>query len=180
MSCCVCGRTFLVSGSSFHWRKTCSIPCSRIFRKKEISFRIERNTTKEPNSGCWLWTGALDKDGYAKSSINGKSKRGHAISYEEKYGKVPDGLELDHKCRVRSCVNPDHLEPVESRENTMRSPICPSALNARKTHCKRGHKFDEENTHIYFYSKTRLSSRVCRTCRREAMARKAEEAKVCR
>ena len=77
----------------------------------------------EPTSGCWLWTGGLEEKGYAVlCKPNWKGHRAaHRFSYETFVGPIPDGLQIDHKCRVRSCVNPDHLEPVTSAENNRRS-----------------------------------------------------------
>jgi len=63
----------------------------------------------EPNSGCWLWTSTLNKDGYAKSRYKGKSYQMHRAYYEEFKGSIPDGLCVLHKCDTPSCVNPDHL-----------------------------------------------------------------------
>ena len=75
-------------------------------------------------------------------------------------GPIPEGLTLDHLCRVRACVNPAHLEPVTLRENTLRSPSAPTAINARKTECLRGHAFTPENTWVH------RSRRCCRECKR--------------
>jgi hypothetical protein len=81
--------------------------------------------------------------------------------WEHLVGPVPDGLELDHLCRNPGCVNPDHLEPVTHKENMLRG-FNPSATNARKTHCHKGHFFDAENTYI-----ATTGARRCRTCLRE-------------
>jgi hypothetical protein len=110
-----------------------------------------------PNA-CWLWQGTINRrTGYG---VHGKSPA-HRVIYELLVGPIPVGLELDHTCKVRACVNPVHLEPVTGRENNARS-ASPSALNAAKTHCKWGHEFTPENTRI-----ERDGSRVCRTCKRE-------------
>lgn len=82
--------------------------------------RILRHVMPEPNSGCWLWTGCVSHQGYALLVVGGKKRRVHRLLYEGVVGPIPDGLVLDHKCRVRGCVNPDHLEPVTSAENTRR------------------------------------------------------------
>lgn len=110
-------------------------------------------------SGCWLWTGALSLAGYGHAGsprVNG-DQYAHRAAYIAVKGPIPEGLGLDHLCRVRHCVNPEHLEAVTQRENIMRSPIQVSAINARKTHCKRGHELPPIG-----------SSRVrtCATCRR--------------
>lgn len=112
----------------------------------------------EKTSGCWFWTGSLDAYGYGRFSLNGKYKKAHALSYELVIGPVPLGLELDHRCRTRHCVNPACLEPVTHAENIRRSEWSPS-VNARKTHCKWGHPFDEANTYWW------KGNRHCRMCR---------------
>lgn len=92
----------------------------------------------EPNTGCWLWLGRLNNHGYAvfsKTYI-------HRQNWIEANGPVPDGLELDHLCRVPQCVNPSHLEPVTHREN-MRRGYGVSGIHARKTTCPQGHPYDQ-------------------------------------
>src|SRR5262249_49353562 len=79
--------------------------------------RIEAKIIPEPNSGCFLWTGKLDVRGYARIWHNRGDHIAHRLYYELKKGPIPEGLVLDHLCRVRCCVNPDHLEPVTNREN---------------------------------------------------------------
>lgn len=101
--------------------------------------------------------------GYGVFKHEDRQHGAHRWLYERRNGKVPSGLELDHLCRVRHCVNPDHLEPVTRRENTLRS-TSPSAVNARKTACDRGHEFTDENTYVH------RGRRVCRTCNRRRAA----------
>jgi hypothetical protein len=107
---------------------------------------------------CWLWTGSLS-NGYGNiRPRNGEPMmRAHRFAYELLVGPIPEGLHLDHLCRVRHCVNPDHLEPVTQRVNTLRG-FGACAQHARKTHCEHGHEFTEENTRISD------GERVCRTC----------------
>jgi hypothetical protein len=113
--------------------------------------------------GCWLWTASRDWGGYARLGVNGKASKAHRWAYEHFVGPIPPGLELDHLCRVRHCVNPAHLEPVTRRENVRRGIGQLHKLNAVKTHCKHGHPFDEQNTITYTYKGR--THRGCRTCR---------------
>lgn len=119
----------------------------------------------QKGDGCWLWMAAKDKWGYGKFKVESRRQRvAHRVAYELVRGPVPDGLELDHLCRNPSCVNPEHLEPVTSAENTRRSESI-STRNSRKTHCARGHEFTPEN--IYW---ERGRWRHCRTCRAAVQA----------
>lgn len=114
--------------------------------------------------GCWEWTGALHKAGYGELFVEGKRQRAHRLVYEALVGPIPAGMHLDHLCRNRRCVRPDHLEPVTPKENVHRGESIP-ARNAAKTHCIAGHPFSEANTYIYFDRKGRMA-RVCKTCAR--------------
>jgi hypothetical protein len=114
----------------------------------------------DADGDCWQWTGCIDRDGYAKF-LNIKV---HRWAWTYLVGPIPEGLELDHLCRNRSCVNPDHLEPVSRLVNIHRS-YNPPAMNARKTHCPKGHPYAGENLLVY----TRpggTPSRYCRACDR--------------
>jgi hypothetical protein len=82
--------------------------------RKPVRYLVDIN-------GCWIWQLSLYPDGYGKISVNGKTTYAHIVYYEGEHGPIPDGLVLDHKCRVRMCVNPDHLEPVTDAENIRRA-----------------------------------------------------------
>lgn len=112
---------------------------------------------------CWLWTAYAMDNGYGKFShgtrATTKCVLAHRFAYELEIGPIPAGLELDHLCLVRLCVRPRHLEPVTGLVNNLRSSS-PPAENARKTHCPRGHLYDEANTRI-----TADGWRICRACK---------------
>ena len=91
----------------------------------------------QKTSGCWLFTGARDRDGYGQFRANGMYKA-HRMAYELIKGPIPKGLVLDHLCDTPSCVNPDHLNPTTNKRNILRG-VGAGARNARKTHCLRGH-----------------------------------------
>ena len=110
-------------------------------------------------SGCWEWTGHRRK-GYGQFSLSGKSFQAHRVSlFLFKEIMLPDTVQVDHQCKNHPCVNPDHLEIVSSKQNTLRG-IGPTAKNARKTHCVNGHELTLENTYI----RPDDGARECRTC----------------
>lgn len=112
---------------------------------------------------CWLWTASIQRNGYGMFSIGGKKREvAHRTAYKALIGEIPEGYQLDHLCRVRNCVNPEHLEPVTQRENIRRGDS-PSAQNARKNECKHGHELTPENTYVLPAD----GSRHCRECMRE-------------
>lgn len=111
----------------------------------------------EPNSGCWLWTGYINQDGYGRVSINKRLVMAHRTTF----GTVPHGMELDHKCRVRSCCNPAHLDAVPHAENVKRGRVGKANKEraAARTHCRNGHEFTAENTRF-----AKDGARTCRQC----------------
>lgn len=118
-------------------------------------------------SACWIWFGPLHSAGYGNASVKGKHVLAHRLYYQHHVGDIPPGLDLDHLCRVRACVRPDHFEPVTRRVNLLRG-VGLTAVNAQKTRCNHGHEFTSENTYI-----APDGCRYCRACRRETRARLA-------
>ena len=131
---------------------------------------FEERYIPEPNSGCWLWI-AGKSVGYGHLMLKGVHMWAHRVSYERHIGPIPPGLEIDHLCRMRACVNPAHLEPVTRGTNILRG-LSPSAINARKTHCPKGHQYD-----AVYPQRGRLGRR-CTTCSRERDAQRYRDARA--
>lgn len=127
---------------------------------------LQDKIISEPMSGCWLWTGALNGDGYGNAWMNKKPILAHKATYQICVGEVPKGMELDHSCKVRSCVNPHHVEPVTHQQNVLRGSS-PAAVHAIKTHCPKGHPYSGENLKIA-HKKNGMIHRRCFICARAA------------
>lgn len=130
---------------------------------RPIMERIWDRTMPIPESGCYVWMGALGTHGYGRIRISGRIFRVHNVAYELLVGSIQAGLLLDHLCRVRACWRPEHLEPVTNRENIMRGTGI-TAINAKKTHCHRGHALSGANLGTF------KSGRYCRECQRARSA----------
>lgn len=120
---------------------------------------------------CWLWTGSTDSNGYGRICCRPRGSKGsrmrpaHAVAYELFVGPIPAGMELDHTCRTRGCVNPAHLDPVTHRENVLRG-VGPSAEQARRETCPQGHPYTSMNNR---------GERICRICIRQRARSKYRE-----
>src|SRR5581483_1993568 len=104
--------------------------------------------------GCWEWNGAHTAAGYAETWNGKRPILAHRVSYQHFVGPIPEGLTIDHLCRNRGCVRPDHLEPVSHAEN-MRRGNTVARMNANKTHCPLGHPYD---------TVLKNGGRACREC----------------
>ena len=109
--------------------------------------RFWRKVERSANAGmCWVWNGARIGSGYGTIKVDAKPMLAHRIAYELVRGQtIPHGMELDHLCRNRACVNPDHLEVVTHKQNLLRG-LGVGSMNAAKTKCIHGHEFTDENT----------------------------------
>jgi hypothetical protein len=144
---------------------------------------IENRSEPDPNSGCWLWTGTVTREGYGVVFMGGhrtgRQWSAHRLSVAAHHGPIPAGMVVDHKCRTRSCCNPAHLRVVTARVNLLENSTNFIAENAKKTHCKWGHELTSENIYLY------PAGRVCRPCvrardkcRREAARQKRLQEKA--
>ena len=119
------------------------------------------------DSGCWEWQGTKDTHEYGIFSINHKNLRSHRFIYEYYHGSISSILTIDHLCRNRKCVNPNHLEQVSIKINVLRGDnTC--AINARKTHCNHGHPLFGDNLAI------ENGTRRCKTCHKERRKERLE------
>jgi hypothetical protein len=146
-------------------------------RQRKARESVWQRISPEPNSGCWLWTGSVNKAGYGLFWTGAAQRLAHRCSYELHVGPIPAGLTLDHLCRVRCCVNPDHLEPVTQGDNARRSPIIgirSGELQRSKTHCPKGHAYTGENLII-----RENGWRRCRACKLGCQNVSAKTRTVC-
>lgn len=119
---------------------------------------------------CWEWTGAKTSGGYGQFYVDRRLVVSHRYSYERLVGPIPEGLQIDHLCRNRSCVNPGHLEPVTQQVNIRRG-FSIATENRLKTHCPAGHPYSVENTYIH----PRNNGRICRACARRRASENRRE-----
>jgi hypothetical protein len=115
---------------------------------------------------CWEWLAYRDRHGYGQFKLDGVMQRAHRVSYRLLVGPLPTGLTLDHLCRNRGCVNPDHLDPVTNRENLLRGETV-TARNAGATHCPAGHEYSGGNLRVTLHG-----GRKCRACHRDRERRR--------
>lgn len=137
------------------------------YRRKDVMDRIWAKTMTIPECGCYVFMGADNGNGYGVIGTGDGKKMGlvHRVAYERLVGPIPEGLDLDHKCRVRLCWNPDHVEPVTRQINLLRGIGLP-AQQIKRTHCPQGHPYDAQNTRIKY------GKRECKACDRERHRKK--------
>lgn len=120
----------------------------------------------EITSDCWNWKGLINEKGYGQLWLNGKRYLAHRISFKLFNGELIEGLVIDHKCRNRACVNPDHIRQVTRTINAIENSISLGAINKYRTHCKSGHELTGKNLYLY------RGHRECRACKKRRSAAK--------
>jgi hypothetical protein len=153
------------------WHRTGEVGGAEPVRVDGPSAERWKSLYRVDDSGCWIWTGSLDKHGYGQYDVQsvGKRKnwRAHRWVYTQLVGPISDIETLDHLCRVHACVNPAHLDPVPHEENVRRGNA--GLHNRAKTECPKGHPYDEENTRVT------ARGRECIICSRETHKLMARE-----
>lgn len=134
---------------------------------KPIEERFLSRVDRSPGTDCWIWLGRIDGDGYGCCLLVGlNTRQAHRAAYQLFVGPIPEGMDIDHTCRIRHCVNPSHLRPLDLNLNRQQTSW------ALRTHCVNGHEFTPENTRIAI-NQGRRAKRVrhCRACVRANTAR---------
>ncbi len=144
-----------------------------------LEARFWAHVDKSGPGGCWIWKAAKSIGGYGRfrtGSLANKTRRheyAHRVAYQLCVGPIPGELQLDHLCRVRACVRPDHLEPVSCRENLLRGDTITAAC-AAKTHCPMGHAYAGAN--LLVWSDGQRRCRECRRATKRASYRRTKQA----
>lgn len=127
------------------------------------------------SNGCWIWLLSVGSHGYGNAFIHGTSRVAHRVSYAAFVGELLPKMVIDHLCKVRRCVNPEHLEQVTQRTNIYRTDnagiLVAAKNNAKKTHCPSGHKYTDKSVYMY------RGSRICRPCHKRHSRNYARKAR---
>lgn len=163
----------------YHWRRYGN--AERPNMNDPLEIKLPRLINKDTPTDCWYWLGSIGPKGYGTIMYNNKGMRAHRLVYEFYVGEIPEGLVLDHTCHNkdplclggneclhRCCVRISHLEAVPQKVNNARGKTI-TANNARKTHCKHGHPFNEENTYI-----SSNGHRICIICYQNKMRKQGK------
>lgn len=163
MNCHNCSRDFEARAVVVRTkgRPYCSPRCSQKGRTRPVTDRLEDLSVYEPNSGCRLFLGALDRDGYGLLTTAGRTEPAHKAAYRDEVGDFDSVLDLDHLCRNRACINVRHLEPVTHQVNCLRG-MSPMAIVVRTGVCKNGHVLAEVGSYG-----AKNGRRFCRACATE-------------
>lgn len=137
---------------------------------QNLRLRFEAKFIRGADNDCWLWAGATDgRYGHIRATKSKIMLKAHRVSYVLYVGPIPDGMEPDHTCKAKTCVNFNHLELVTHSVNVLRGPS--ADFNLSKTHCRNGHPFHEENTYTWISTKNGRPERRCRECARATRLR---------
>jgi hypothetical protein len=144
-----------------------SVPFARLREPNlfELPQRLQPLIMPEPISGCWIWIGSVTSSGYGQWNYT-PDRTVHRFIYKMFIGSIPDGMVLDHLCRLKTCVNPFHLEIVTQRENSRRGL---RNQYTAKLHCPQGHPYSGNNLSIHF--RNGRSYRMCKECGKQSMRR---------
>jgi hypothetical protein len=135
--------------------------------------RIARSIVVDDN-GCWIWQRAINRDGYGRIRVDKRAWLVHRLAYTLSVGAIPNGLDLDHLCRVRACCNPSHVQPVDRKTNVLRGEH-PNVVLHHVGQCKHGHVIDTDNAYV------RPDGRLkCAECTRAAVRQRRANAAVAR
>jgi|JI9StandDraft_1071089.scaffolds.fasta_scaffold336360_1 hypothetical protein len=155
------------------WHKRVDISALIENRDKEsLKNKLNDKSVYEPNTGCQFWLHDFVTGGYGRSCVGRTKVLAHRLSYVLYNGEIGEGLTIDHKCNQPSCINPNHLQAITMRENTLRGTSF-SAVNSKKTHCSRGHEYTEET--IFRYRDGRRECKICIKARSAASYNKTKQ-----